>query len=644
MIGLKIGSYTTSISLANKQDNKITYDLKLLDNNTYRTIPSIYTFESNTKHYIGNAAKAHLKKNIDYTIENISRLISIEPDTQFGKIELDKKNVKYCTFDDKQNKFKVQNIEENATRLPSEIVSNFINILKKEYLEELKEDEMVYFSIPDYFTFSQKEKCLKLLEENSLKAFLIPESVAITLYYGYTKSQDLFKDNNDKYVILVDVGHSKTIFVLVKYSKDYIFTILDVHLVNVGGRDMDYNIYNYLTTEKVKEREIKEEKILKFKHKIYEDIKEVKKMLCVNSEYDLQIDKLDGENKIEIQITRKDFEEKTKPILDEINKEFNDFLQKCYERVGSNMIIECLSDLLKIPYLRNNMNNNKYKIKVFQTVQSDENVPIGCSLYASYLNGDLKNINGIYGYNYYDIYYKISGEENVFCKKGESIPITKSINVKNLDKNNVIIIEFYYKEKDIEYYSHKSKIFNVEFIPNDEMKGIKFINLYFNIEINGNIEFVKAIREYKLEDYSKKKQFIHIKKEDLKENNNFLKTGKNESLQNNNNNIEIKNENDNHYEHSNHHNYDEKEEEFNKQKKYLIELNNIVIDRINKNKQEKIYLKKNVFEDLKSELSNLKYNKNDKSNKILQLKFKLFEKVDENCDEKILDKKKRFFK
>ena len=176
------------------------------------------------------------------------------------------------------------------------------------------------------------------------------------------------------------------------------------------------------------------------------------------------------------------------------------------------------------------------------------------------------------------------------------------------------------------------------------MKGIKFINLYFNIEINGNIEFVKAIREYKLEDYSKKKQFIHIKKEDLKENNNFLKTGKNESLQNNNNNIEIKNENDNHYEHSNHHNYDEKEEEFNKQKKYLIELNNIVIDRINKNKQEKIYLYKNVFEDLKSELSNLKYNKNDKSNKILQLKFKLFEKVDENCDEKILDKKKRFFK
>ena len=328
MIGLKIGSYTTSISLANKQDNKITYDLKLLDNNTYRTIPSIYTFESNIKHYIGNAAKTHLKKSIDYTIENISRLISIEPDTQFGKIELDKKNVKYCTFDDKQNKFKVQNIEENATRLPSEIVSNFINILKKEYLEELKEDEMIYFSILDYFTFSQKEKCLKLLEENSLKAFLIPESVAITLYYGYTKSQDLFKDNNDKYVILVDVGHSKTIFVLVKYSKDYIFTILDVHLVNVGGRDMDYNIYNYLTTEKVKEEEIKEEKILKFKHKIYEEIKEVKKMLCVNLEYDLQIDKLDGENKIEIQITRKDFEEKTKKILDKINKEFNHILQK----------------------------------------------------------------------------------------------------------------------------------------------------------------------------------------------------------------------------------------------------------------------------------------------------------------------------
>ncbi len=50
----------------------------------------------------------------------------------------------------------------------------------------------------------------------------------------------------------------------------------------------------------------------------------------------------------------------------------------------------------------------------------------------------------------------------------------------------------------------------------------------------------------------------------------------------------------------------------------------------------------NVFKDLQNEISNLKYNKNDKANKIKLLKFKLFKKVDENCDENIINKKNDF--
>ena len=39
---------------------------------------------------------------------------------------------------------------------------------------------------------------MSLLEENKLNAYLIPESVAMTLYYGYTKSQDLFYEKKKK--------------------------------------------------------------------------------------------------------------------------------------------------------------------------------------------------------------------------------------------------------------------------------------------------------------------------------------------------------------------------------------------------------------------------------------------------------------
>ena len=89
IIGIKIGSFTTSIGKSTIKNNLITFDLSLLDNNTYRQIPTLYTFESTTNQYIGMIALAHLKKSINYTIENISRLISIEIKTDFAKKEME---------------------------------------------------------------------------------------------------------------------------------------------------------------------------------------------------------------------------------------------------------------------------------------------------------------------------------------------------------------------------------------------------------------------------------------------------------------------------------------------------------------------------------------------------------------------------
>ena len=475
MIGLKIGSFTTSISTSSTLNNKITYDLILLDNNTNRTIPSIYTFESTQQSYIGFTAKAHLKKNINFTIENISRLIAIEPETEFSNNELNEKYVKYCDFKQNDNKFIVKGVDFKALRLPSEIVSSFINIFKNEYLKNVENNQVIYVNIPDYLTYSQKKIYMSLLEENKLNAYLIPESVAMTLYYGYTKSQDLFYEKKKKNVILVDIGHSKSIFILAEFKED-IFKILDFKLFHIGGRDIDYLLYDYFINKVVELREINPNKIKKFKYKMYEEIKEIKKMLCVNLDYDLQIDKLDGEEKIGYKLSRAKFEEITKSILDQINKKFDEFMAKNHQRISSNnTIVECLSDLLKIPYLRDHMSKNNYNIKVYQTVQSDENISIGCSLFGSFINNNYPNkiFKNIYGFNYYTIYYQINGSENIFIEKGESLPNNKIIKVYDIKEGQKIKIMFYYNLDDIKYYSKENKLFNVDFIPNEEMIKIK---------------------------------------------------------------------------------------------------------------------------------------------------------------------------
>ena len=492
LIGIKIGSFTTSIGKSSKKNKVLTFDLLLLDNNTYRQIPSIYTFETTTNQYIGMIANAHLKKSINYTIENISRLISIETKTEFGKKEME--NIKYAKWDPKREKFIVLAQDGIATRLPSEIVPSYIGLLKSNYLPELGKNEEVYINIPDYLTYIQKKKYIELLNDCHINGYLIPESVAYTLYYGYTKSGDLFINYKIRYVILIDVGHCKTTYIFAKYEENK-YQILDLETHQFGGRDIDNLLYKYfLTNNKIDENTIKKEKLLKFKFKLYEQIKEIKQMIAVNNEYEIGIDKLDGEEKLNVQITRNEFEKVTEDILKKIIITFNTFLKKCYKQVGPNLIIEILSDLLKIPYLKINLENNNYKIKVSQTVQHDESIAIGCCLYGSFKNKiyPQKNFEGILGHNTTNIYYSInSGENKIFLNKGEIIPIKKTItvNLKNDLQNEKMRIKIFYLLEDIRYYSNECFILEFDFSPNEEIKNnAEEVDIHLNVDINGLID------------------------------------------------------------------------------------------------------------------------------------------------------------
>ena len=528
IIGIKVGSLTTSIGKSSKKNNIMTFDLLLLDNNTYRQIPTIYTFESTTNQFIGMIANAHLKKSINYTIENISRLISIDIKSDFGKKEM--QYVKYAKWDPQREKFIVQAQDGTATRLPSEIVPSYIGLLKNSYLPNLGKNEEVYINIPDYLTYIQKKKYIQLLNECYINGYLIPESVAYTIYYGYTKSGDLFINSPKRYVLLVDIGHSKTTYILAKYEEKK-YEIMDLEIYQFGGRDIDDLLYKYfVNSNNIKESNIKKEKLLKFRFKLYDQIKEIKQMIAVNNEYEIGIDKLDGDDKLNVEITRSEFENVTKDILNKINSTFNKFLEKCYSKVGSNLIIEILSDLIKLPYLKNNMENNKYKIKVSQTVQHDESVAIGCCLYGSFKNNiyPQKNFEGILGYNTTNIYYSINSEqEKLFLKKGEPIPINKTIKVNiNKDlKNEVKNIRLFYLPDDINFYSNEYLIMEFNFSPNDDIRNnTEVVDIHLNVEINGIIECknISYTKNYPINKNKKKSMITFIEKEtkvDKKQNN-----------------------------------------------------------------------------------------------------------------------------
>ena len=58
---------------------------------------------------------------------------------------------------------------------------------------------------------------------------IVDESLAITMYYGYNKYSDLFfgektiNENIEKNILFVDIGYSKTSFILSKFKYDEFF-------------------------------------------------------------------------------------------------------------------------------------------------------------------------------------------------------------------------------------------------------------------------------------------------------------------------------------------------------------------------------------------------------------------------------------
>ena len=65
------------------------------------------------------------------------------------------------------------------------------------------------------------------------------ESSAITMYYGYTKYNDLLKNN------FIDICHSKTSFILSNFKNDEFKVVYVLNNPFIGGGNIDLLLCDY---------------------------------------------------------------------------------------------------------------------------------------------------------------------------------------------------------------------------------------------------------------------------------------------------------------------------------------------------------------------------------------------------------------
>ena len=471
MLGINIGSLNSTVTIGHQLQSALLFKTELLLSETSaRTCPSLISF-GETHRVIGDQAALVLRKNIKSSFQYINRFIGLDPKSSFGSTEL--KNYYYVgdSYDPQKNTFSYTIDGKKQEISPEEIVTSYLHLLYNSYVvkKNLK-PECIVFSVPDYFTCTQKNKYLQIAESIGIKndIHVLNESSAITLYFGYKKYKDYFIRKNEgnsatidpsitKYILFIDAGHSKVTFVLSKLAYN-LFTVLDTETIPfLGGRDFDEAIYKFCCEKFNKENGIDISKNNKTKLRLLTPISKARKILTVNKDAPINVDSLSDDIDFSLLLTRENFEKLIEDKIQLFKQELVNFIERVKKNYPHIDItnVEMAGELMRTPALERTV-KEICKIEMSKTILTDECLSVGCSLYGALLQGTfpIQNFKGIYHLNHYTINASINNKPiEEFVSNHYQIPEFKSFTFDKNEMNNNINISFYHSKKEINDYS-----------------------------------------------------------------------------------------------------------------------------------------------------------------------------------------------
>ena len=531
MLGINIGSLNSTVTIGQQLNSALLFKTELLLSETSaRTCPSILSF-GETHRVIGDQAALVLRKNLKSSFQYINRFIGFDPKTPFSSTELQNYYYVGDTYDPQTNKFSYTINGEKKQISPEEIVTSYLHLLYNGYVTQKNlNPECIVFSVPDYFTCSQKNEYLQIAESIGIKndIHLVNESSAITLYFGYKKYKDYFIRKNEgksatidpsitKYILFIDAGHSKVTFVLSKLAYN-LFTVLDTATIPfLGGRDFDEAIYKFCCDKFNKDNGIDISKNNKIKIRLLTPISKARKTLTVNKDAQISVDSLSDDIDFSLLLTRENFEKLIEDKVKLFKQELINFIQRNKQNYPNIDItnVEMAGELMRTPVLERTV-KEICKIEMSKTILTDECLSVGCSLYGALLKGvfPIKNFKGIYHLNHYSINSSINnGPIEEFVSNHYQIPEFKSFIFDKNQMQNNINITFYHNKKEISEYSFaESKDDNVLLV-GYEILCSEIFNKYQNInqlKVSFLIDNIGEVHINKLESIINKDNTVKI--------------------------------------------------------------------------------------------------------------------------------------